>query len=179
MVIKSKSMKKRQISSRGYNDIKESDTGSASSMFDVITQTWTQPIPNYLIEHYLKRMVYVCSCCIFQSGSSSDVANHFSIMKNNNINHKSAKIKDAQSDRGGFIYVCTGCPVKSTTRQKAEKHISNMLSQVHVNPTVLDLKQFSLEPRPSHLSEVEDHNSVDSTPFDRPRRRKRNRGRKR
>ncbi len=180
MVIRSKERDKMRMGSRGYNDIKESDTGSASPIFDVISQTWTKPIPNYLTEMYLKRMVFVCSCCIYSSGAIGDIVNHHKLVKDESYSHKTAEIKDIQSDNG-IIFSCTGCPAKFTTRTKAENHLDfkKQSSKVHVNPTVLDLKQYSLEPRPSHLSEVEDHNSVDSTPLDRPRKRRRNRRRKR
>jgi len=180
-MIMQKTMNKKQVSSRGYNDVKQSDTGTATPLFDCLSQTWTN-YPNYLIDKYLRRKVYVCSQCNYTGGVLvSDLVNHFERVKEDSYRHKSADIKDFQSDRGGIIFSCTGCSSKFTTRMKAENHISSKLNdaKVHVNPTVLDLKQYSLEPRPSHLSEVEDHNSVDSTPFDRPRKRRRNRRRKR
>ena len=181
-MVMQKTMNKKQVSSRGYNDVKQSDTGTATPLFDCLSQTWTN-YPNYLIDKYLRRKVYVCSQCNYTGGVLvSDLVNHFERVKEDSYRHKSADIKDFQSDRGGIIFSCTGCSSKFTTRMKAENHISSKLNdaKVHVNPTVLDLKQYSLEPRPSHLiSEVEDHNSVDSTPFDRPRKRRRNRRRKR
>lgn len=181
-MVMQKTMNKKQVSSRGYNDVKQSDTGTATPLFDCLSQTWTN-YPNYLIDKYLRRKVYVCSQCNYTGGVlASDLVNHFERVKEDSYRHKSADIKDFQSDRGGLIFSCTGCSSKFTTRMKAENHISSKLNdaKVHVNPTVLDLKQYSLEPRPSHLiSEVEDHNSVDSTPFDRPRKRRRNRRRKR
>ena len=180
MVIRSKTRDKMRMGSRGYNDIKESDTGSASPIFDVISQTWTKPIPNYLTEKYLNKLVFVCSCCTYTSGAIGDIVNHHKLVKDESYSHKTAEIKDIQSDNG-IIFSCTGCPAKFTTRTKADNHLDfkKQSSKVHVNPKVLDLKQYSLEPRPSHLSEVEDHNSVDSTPLDRPRKRRRNRRRKR
>ena len=45
MVINSRTRDKMRMGSRGYNDIKESDTGSAAPIFDVITQTWTNLYP--------------------------------------------------------------------------------------------------------------------------------------
>jgi len=180
-MINNQTMRKKQVSSRGYNDVKQTDSGIATPLFDCLSQTWTT-YSNYLVDKYLRRMVYVCSCCNFTGGVlASDVETHFERVKEESYTHKNAQIKDYQSDRGGLIFSCTGCSSKFTTRMKAENHINSKLNdaKVHVNPTVLDLKQYSLEPRPSHLSEVEDHNSVDSTPLDRPRKRRRNRRRKR
>ena len=181
-MISDQTMDKKQVSSRGYNDVKQSDTGTAIRIFDCLSQTWTTH-SHYSADKYLRRMVYVCSQCNYTGGVlSSDVVTHFERVKEDSYTHKDAQIKDYPSDRGGLIFSCTGCSSKFTTRMKVDNHISSKLNdgKVHVNPTVLDLKLYSLEPRPSHLkSEVDDHNSVDSTSSSRSRRRKRNRGRKR
>ena len=175
-------MDKKQVSSRGYNDVKQSDTGTKTPLFDCISQDW-QTYPHYLIAKYLRRKIFVCSQCNYTGGLlASDLVNHFERVKEDSYSHKSAQIKDFQSERGGVIFSCTGCSSKFNTRTKVENHISSKLNdgKVHVNPTVVDLKKYSLEPQPSHLiSEVEDHNSVDSTSSSRSRRGKRNRGRKR
>jgi len=180
-MVNNQTMRNKQVSSRGYNDVKQSDTGTATPLFDCLSQSWTKH-SNYSVDKYLRRMVFVCSDCNYTGGVlATDVATHFERVKEDSYNHKTAQIKDHPSDRGGLIFSCTGCSQKFNTRMKADNHISSKLNdgKVHVNPTILDLKQYSLEPRPSHLSEVDDHNSVDSTSSSRSRRRKRNRGRKR
>ena len=162
------------------------DREDSVALWDCADGTWTSPIPkNLAYQHYLRKLVYKCSSCMFTSIFENDMGTHINSVREQALQHRDAEVVSQMiGDRA--MQTCTGCGQAFQARKnQGHRHLEAIQKQTlgHVGTESVFMHRFSLtasEPtvlKTSPLGGVDTEGLRTSTVEQRPERPKRRRRR--
>ena len=126
------SRERRRIVDESGRDAVLFDVDSSESnkvkLWDCVDSTWTQPLEKgSAMEHYLRKVVYKCSCCNTASLFEADIKNHLTQLKSSYILHEDAQLERGLGDGGIMAVMCSGCGTPFSMRKnQGQKHINRI-----------------------------------------------------
>lgn len=120
-------------------------------LYDAVDGTWTQPLPrNYVIEHYIRKLVTKCSVCTFTSHADVGVNKHIEQEIVGARDHANGAEIRHEMAQGRVITFCTGCGVAFARPSRARGHISERQesAKIHADARPMTMFRFRLQPEP-------------------------------
>ena len=108
-------------------DVSASEIGKIK-IWDCVDGTWTEPLEKGLaMEHYLRKLIYKCSCCIDASLFEADIKKHLTQLKLSYEIHKDAQLERGLGDSGVMTSVSMPEQIVDTVE------FGNRNTEVHKN----------------------------------------------
>jgi transcription elongation factor Elf1 len=143
-------------------DVSASEIGKIK-IWDCVDGTWTEPLEKGLaMEHYLRKLIYKCSCCIDASLFEADIKKHLTQLKLSYEIHKDAQLERGLGDSGVMTVMCSGCGSSFSMRKnQGQRHIDRIKedyeSHVEVGSiNVLLMHRYVMSPSVSMPEQIVD-----------------------
>jgi len=161
------SRERRRIVDESGRDAVLFDVNSSESnkikLWDCVDNTWTQPLEKgSAMEHYLRKVIYKCSCCTEASLFQADINKHLTQLKTSYELHKDAQLERGLGDGGIMSVMCSGCGTPFSMRKnQGQKHIDRIKedyeSHVEVGSiNVLLMHRYVMSPSVSMPEQIVD-----------------------
>ena len=141
----------------------DSSESNKIKLWDCVDETWTQPLEKgSAMEHYLRKVIYKCSCCTEASLFEKDIRQHLTQLKLSYELHKDAQLERGLGDGGTMAVMCSGCGTPFSMRKnQGQKHINRIKEdyESHVKVGTIDvllMHRYVMSPSVSMTRQVVD-----------------------